>query len=421
MNTAKENIQVTGMGVITPIGMGLQQFTTGLKNGKTNFSTTTFEREDHVFKFPVGSVDNFNFKELVATLNLNEEIITKAKRLRHISTSTAYGIYCALEAWADAGLNDTSFDLAKVAIVSGGTNTQQATLQMVQEEYREKLQFINPNYGFNFFDTDIIGTLSELLGIIGEGHCIGAASASGNMALIQGHRLISSNEYDVVMVVAPLMDLSMYEYQGFTALGAMAKLSNNINPTEMGRPFDREHAGFVYGQCAGCLVLESATHAAKRNKQPYGLVAGYGISMDANRNPNPSVAGEKKAILKAMEAANINPTQINYVNTHGTGSVIGDDTEAEALIAVGLSGVKANSTKSLTGHGLTAAGVVECIASLIQMKENFLHKSHNLMHPITEKIDWIKDASLSTDINYALTNSFGFGGINTSIIIKNKN
>lgn len=413
-----DTVAVTGMGVITPIGIGLNSFTNALKEGKSNFSVIEFNQDGHLFKFPAAKVNTYNYKDLIAEVNLNKVTTNNAKRLRNVSTSTTYGVYCALEAWADAGLEDADIDLTRVAIVSGGTNTQQASSQTIRNEYREKLQFMNPTYALNFFDTDIVGVLSELLGIKGEGHAIGAASASGNMALIQGHRLISSKEYDIVVIVAPLMDISIYEYQGFTTLGAMATIQDGVRAEEICKPFDIEHNGFVYGQSAGCFILESKEHVSKRSKQPYGSIAGYGIGMDSNRNPNPSVAGEIKAMQQAMLRAGILPRQVSYVNTHGTASKIGDKTEVDALLAVGLEGVKANSTKSLIGHGLSAAGLVEGIASLIQMKDEFLHPSLNLENPISNQIDWVIGETKGMHINYAMNNSFGFGGINTSVILK---
>ncbi|HVI45324.1 MAG TPA: beta-ketoacyl synthase N-terminal-like domain-containing protein [Chitinophaga sp.] len=418
MSVSKHEIKVTGLGVITPTGAGQHQFTAALKEGKTNFSAITIAYSDQELRFPLGKAADFDFQSSVAAINLDSSVIDKAKRMRNISASTLHGLYCALEAWVDAGLNDADIDVARVAIVSGGSNTQRATLQMTQDKYRGKLQFMNPNYGVNFFDTDVVGVISETLGITGEGHSIGAASASGNMAIVQGYRLISSGEYDVVLVVAPLMDLSVYEYQGFTVMGAMAAIPAEAVPDAVCRPFDNAHGGFVYGQSAGCLILESAIHTARRGKRAYGTIAGYGIGIDANRGPNPSVAGEKNAMLAAIKAAGITPGDINYVNTHGTASPTGDKTEVAAMLAAGLAGVRANSTKSLIGHGLTAAGLVECIASLIQMKGNFLHKSHNLLNPISDEIDWVKDTISITAIDYTLSNSFGFGGMNTSIVIR---
>ncbi|WP_188112073.1 beta-ketoacyl synthase N-terminal-like domain-containing protein [Aquimarina sp. RZ0] len=411
------NIVVTGMGVITPIGIGLDSFSEALRKETANFSTISFEKNAALYKYPIAKIVDFDFRKQIEKINLDSDLINKAKKLRHISKSNAFGIYCALEAWNDSGLT-RGFDLTRIAIVSCGSNTQQSTLQDIQEKYADKLQFLNPNYGLNFFDTDLIGILSELLGVKGEGHSISAASASGNMGIIQGSRLIASNEYDVVIVVAPLMDISLYEYQGFTALGAMSRIEKNSKISNIYRPFDDRHNGFVYGQSAGCLILESKESVLNRGGEFYGSIEGYGINLDANRNPNPSKEGEQKAMQSALKNAGICSKQIDYVNTHGSGSIVGDLTEVEALLSIGLENVKANSTKSLIGHSLSASGLVESIASLIQIQEGFLHPTHNLEKAISDDIDWIKNTPRKMNINYAMNNSFGFGGINTSIIIK---
>ncbi|SFD21638.1 malonyl-ACP decarboxylase [Chitinophaga sp. CF118] len=408
-------VQVTGMGVITPVGIGVSRYTDALREGTTSFSIATFEQGNRLFRFPVAKgMENFSLDEL----NLDKTLIDKAKGLRHISGSASAGVYCALEAWADAGLADAGISPDRIAIVSAGSNTQQASLEVVRDKCREKLQFMNPNYGFNFFDTDCMSAISAILKISGEGHAISAASASGNMGIIQGCRLIGSGEYDIVLVVAPFMELSIYEWQGFTALGAMAVINEGQFPEQICRPFDTGHAGFVYGQSAGCLILESARHAADRQRKAYGTIAGYGANLDASRGPEPAAAGEEKAMKAALKSAGLTAAQIDYVNTHGTASLAGDKAEVAALLAVGLEGVSANSTKSLIGHALSAAGLVEAISCLIQMKEGFLHVNNNLTNPISSQINWVREKAVSADISYAVNNSFGFGGINTSIIIK---
>ncbi|MCB9298321.1 MAG: polyketide beta-ketoacyl:ACP synthase [Lewinellaceae bacterium] len=411
------DIAVTGMGVITPAGVGKGPFGDALKAGRSNFRALALEQGGQRFQYPAGLVDGFNFREAISRLSISPELAAKCQRMRNLSKSASFGLFCALEAWADAGLEEASPDMERVAIVSAGSNTQQAGLLAIQEKYREKLQFMPPTYGLNFFDTDLVGAISEILGVRGEGHSLGAASASGNMAIIQGCRLIQSGEYGLVLVVAPLMDLSIFEYQGFTSLGAMAELRAGDLPDAICRPFDEAHRGFVHGQSAGCLILESAEHAARRGQESCGHIIGYGVNMDANRNPNPSAAGERKAMAAAMASAGLSPEDIQYVNTHGTASPTGDQIEAEALLMAGLKGVKANSTKSLTGHGLSAAGLVECIATLIQMQEGFLHPNLNLQHPINDQINWIGPQAQKAEITYALSNSFAFGGLNTSIII----
>ena len=419
MNIYDKKVVVTGLGVLTPIGVGLTSFIQALRNGKTNFSEVEFEHLGLQYQYPGALINDFEYKSEIEKLPLKDDLKKKAKQLRNLSVGTTHGIYTAMEAWLDSGLNNTNINSEKVALITSGSNTQQGTLFKTQERYREKLQFMNPTYGFGFFDTDIIGCLSELLGIRGEGHSIGAASASGTMALIQGCRLIAGGDYDVVFVVAPSMELSIYEYQGFTALGAMATLKDDKNISQLNNPFDKEHCGFVYGQNAGALILESENHAAKRKAKIKAAISGYGIVMDANRNPNPSAIGEAKSMRKALSMGNIFPEQIDYINTHGTASVIGDQTEVEAIVSLGVQGVKTNATKGLIGHGISSAGIVEAIASILQMNHGFIHPNPNLKNPITNSLGLMKQKSETASINYALSNSFGFGGINTSILLKN--
>lgn len=420
MKEAKNSVQITGMGAITPISVGVKGFSKSLREGLCNFKITELALEHQSFRYPVAKVDSFDLMTSVENLGLPEIIIQKIKRLRNLSRSASYGLYCALEAWSDAELVNSAIDPERIAIVSGGSNIQQGSIHFMQEKYRGKLQFINPNYGLTFFDTDFIGILSEVLGVRGEGFSVASASASGTMAIIQGLRLVSSGDYDIVVVAAPLMELSVFEYQGFTALGAMAN-ATEMDADKICRPFDNKHCGFVYGENAGCLVLESEKYAEARGKKVYATICGYGLSLDGNRNPNPSAEGEAKAMCKAIQVAGIEGGDIDYVNAHGTSSVIGDKTEAEALINSGLANAKVNSTKSLIGHGLSAAGVVEAIASVIQMRDNFLHPNANLENPINDQLCWVGRQSEASKINYTISNSFGFGGTNTSIILKNVN
>lgn len=420
MSTTYRCAHITGIGVITPIGLGVRQFSNALNQGVTNYSSLSLSQADQTLSYPLAAVSNFDYKTALETLDLEEGLLRKAKRLRNMSLSSSYAVFCALQAWADAQLYDHNLDMSRVAIVSGGSNAQQHDLQNVRDKYQDKVKFMNPHYAINFMDTDVVGIVSELLAIKGEGFTIGAASASSNMAIIQGQRLVAQEDYDIVLVLAPLMNLSIFEYQAFSSLGAMAAI-DSAPVNEICRPFDTGHRGFVHGQNAGCMVLESPKHAEKRAKKGYASIAGYGLNLDANRNPNPSLTGETEAMKTAINKAGINAGQINYVNTHGTASVIGDETEVQAIIDAGMAGVKANSTKSLIGHGLSAAGVVEAIATAIQVSEGFLHPGFNLSDPISNEIDWVTEASEQVKIDYAISNGFGFGGINTSIILKNLN
>ncbi|MEL6561321.1 MAG: beta-ketoacyl synthase N-terminal-like domain-containing protein [Bacteroidota bacterium] len=412
-------IEVSGCGAITPIGLGINAFKDALKNGNGNFSIQEFTHGDALFQFPAALIEPFDLKQKIAELELPEDVSKKARRYRNISLGTSYAIYCALEAWKNADLFNTAIDSERIAIIAGGSNTQLQDSLDIHQKYNEKMKFMNPNHAMNLFDTDVNGVLSELLNIRGEGYSVGGASASSNVALVHAQRLLSAGLYDAILVVAPMINLSLFEYQSFSNLGAMSLLSDELSPSELCRPFDNGHRGFVYGQNTGCILLETAESAAKRSRQNKIAIVGGGNSLDANRNPNPSVEGESRAITNALQSADLEPGLVDYINLHGTASALGDETELNAVKMSGLKPQYANSTKSLIGHGLTAAGLTEAIATIIQMEEGFIHQSNNMTDPMASELNFPTEGAVQADISYALSNGFGFGGINTSILLEN--
>lgn len=418
MQKTTNGIPVTGMGVVSSIGSGLREFSQALQDGLSHFETIVFDNKSQALSFPVAPANDFDFKQLVDRYSLNENQAKKLRQTRNLSRSAKFGVCATMEAWKESQLEE-KVDKERVAIVSSGSNIQQQTLFDINKRYQEKIGLLNPNYAMNFWDTDLIGIISETLEIRGEGFSVGAASASGNSALIQGARLIQGGEYDAVIVVAPMMEMSVYEYQGFSSLGAMASLEHGAKADEIYCPFDASHNGFVYGECAGAMILENASHAKQRSAKPYAVLESYGLHLDANRNPNPSAEGEAKAMEMALRRGKLEASSVDYVNTHGSGSVIGDISEVEAMLAIGLEGIKANSTKSLIGHGLTSAGLVESIALIAQMNAGFLHPTRLLNTPISNEIDWVMGQSCQANIHFALNNSFGFGGSNTSVLFSN--
>lgn len=411
-------VEVSGYGAVTPVGIGSSNFESALREGKSNFSVVEFPQQEQL-RFPGALIDSFDLKSLLKELQLPEEVRKKAGRFRNVSVGTSCAIYCALEAWIAAGLFDSPIEAERIAIVTGGSNTQLQDTLSLREKYTEKLKFTNPNYAINLFDTDVNGVISELLNIKGEGFSVGGASASSSMALVQAHRLFDTGLYDAVLVVAPMINLSAYEFSSFTNLGAMATLGDGGSPGQLCRPFDNGHAGFVYGQNNGCVLLETRESAQKRERRNLVALSGSGTSLDGNRNPNPSVEGECRAMQMAIRSAGISAAAINYINAHGTASPLGDQTELEALQQAGVTGKPINSTKSIIGHGLTSAGVIEAIATIIQMEKQFIHGSRNLTDPMPSEMELVPETITDTTIDYALSNAFGFGGINTALIFKN--
>jgi malonyl-ACP decarboxylase len=184
------------------------------------------------------------------------------------------------------------------------------------------------------------------------------------------------------------------------------------------RPFDKDRDGFIFGESCGVVVVEKSDSITRTGVKPYARLSGWAMGMDGNRNPNPSLEGEVNVIQKALKQANLSAKEIDYINPHGTGSFIGDVTELQAIRHCELSHAYLNATKSIIGHGLSAAGTVEMIALLLQMKEKTLHPTRNLENPMESAYNWVQHGTVSHEIKNAINMSMGFGGVNTAICVQ---
>lgn len=403
------SIEITGMGIVTAIGQEVAPFREALLSGKTQFC--------HLKKTGRENSQPFIGAEL-PDIDVKSKVPQYSRLLRSVTWSSHVGLLAVAEAWEDAKLTYSQVNPERIGLVIGGSNLQQRYQQQTWQRYQSRSEFIRPTYGLTVWDTDILGLLSQCFQIRGEGYSVGGASASGAVAIIHAARQILMGVSDISIVVGSLFDISAYECQGLLNLGAMGSERFVDRPDLACRPFDRDHDGFIYGEGCGVLVLERTNHAQKRGVVSQGKLIGWGLNLDGNRSSDPSQKGEERAMNAALTMADIKPEQVDYVNTHGTSSPLGDQVEVAALKSVRLNHCLLNSTKSLTGHCLTAAGVVEAIATLLQMNYNFCHPTHNLVNPIDNTLNWVKGTALQAEIKYAISNSFAFGGINTAILIK---
>jgi malonyl-ACP decarboxylase len=393
---------VTGMGVVSAIGQGKDAFANALLKGEHAFSVMRRPGRQNTSAF-LGA----EMKDLAFPAHMPKQM------LRAASFSAQVALVALQEAWAQARLSDV--DPTRIGLIVGGSNLQQRELTQIHDSYRERMQFLKPTYGLSFMDSDLCGFCTAQFGIRGMAYTVGGASASGQLAIIQAAQAVQSGQVDVCIALGALMDLSYWECQGLRALGAMGSDRYANEPALACRPFDRDHDGFIFGECCGAVVIESLQSSQHRNVSPHAVLRGWGMAMDGNRNPDPSLAGEVRAIQLALQSAGWQSFEVDYINPHGTGSIVGDETELQALRACGLSGAYLNATKSLIGHGLTAAGTVEVIATLLQMKLGQLHPTRNLEHPIDPSLQWVKEKPIDHQIERALTLSMGFGGINTAL------
>lgn len=411
---------ITGLGVISSIGQGKQAFFESLIEGRSCFDVMS--RPGRQFEIPSSNGDSLD-REFHQSFFLGSEISEfelsdklKNNRFRNISLSAKAALVALEEAWSEAELDQV--DSARIGLIVGGSNVQQRELMLFQDKYRDKPQFMRPNYALNYMDTDICGVCTEAFGIQGGALSIGGASSSGQMAVIQAVQAVESGQVDVCIALGALMDLSYWECQAFRNIGAMGSDKFVSKAAKACRPFDQQRDGFIFGESCAAIVVERIGLHDRASVKQYAHVSGRAMASDANRNANPSGEGEVKVIQAALAEAGLSASSIDYINPHGTASPLGDKTELEALKACGLSHAHINTTKSIVGHGLSAAGAVEIIATLLQMEQSILHPSLNLDDPIDKAFNWVYSQSERHHMDTALSLSFGFGGFNTAICLQ---
>ncbi len=418
-----KHFDVSGIGVVSSIGKNLTDFSTALRQGQSGIG-----RVEYLKGLPWGDVigadiKDFNFQECLKKMELlPEEVIKKASKCAGRSPFTVQtSVVAALEAWEQTGLYKASLDPERIGLVVCGHNISQRYHYETFLKYSGQIEYLNPRYALHYMDTDHVGTISEILDIKGEGFTVGGASATGNAGIIKGCQLLELDLVDICLVVAPPAELSAIEVQGFYNIGAMGGRRFMKEPEKACRPFDSEHEGFIYGQGAGCIILESTKSLERRKGKSFAEICGSAIALDANRLSDPNEKGEQRVMIKALDRAGLKVSDIDYINAHGSSSPLGDEVELRAIKGVFGENIKdiwINSTKSLTGHCLYSAALIEAIAVIVQMQGSFVHPNINLDNPIDSQIRFTKSTCENAEVKYAINNSFGFGGINTCVVFK---
>lgn len=412
-------VAITGMGIISSLGLGIPRFRDALLKGESQFA----QHHDPILSFPVVAalIQPFSFLDVLTEFSWLSpsrcQSLIKLMRGAPLTVQTA--LLAALEAWQQAELDRSPLDSRRIGLIIGAQNTTSHYQYHLYAKFQQQPDYLSPTYALHFMDSDHIGILSEAFGIRGEGFIVGGASASSQIALLRAYQLIVSGAMDACMVIGALADLSPMEIQGFHNLGALGGHHFINQPHKACRPFDRAHEGFIYGQAAACLIVESTQSAKKRSCFVEGYMLGGAALLDGNHLSDPSVEGECDVMQQAVDSTGIRVQDINYINTHGTASPLGDQTEIKAIetfLGAHTQHVFLNSTKSIVGHCLWSAGAVEAIATLLQIQEGFIHPTLNLDHPISEVCQFITGKSQFARVNTALSNGFGFGGINTTIV-----
>jgi malonyl-ACP decarboxylase len=341
--------------------------------------------------------------------------VLDARTARGASWAGRVAVATLGEAWDAAAL--AALPATRVGLVLGGSNLHQRELANLHDEYAVRRSYVRPTHAAGFLDTDILGLCCERYGIRGPSFACAAASASGQMALIQAAHAVRRGDVDACIALGAPTDVSAWELQAMRSAGALGGEAFATQPWRACRPFDGSRDGFVYGESCAALVVERAHSARARGIVPRAWLAGIGCANDASRGTAPSLQGEVDALLQALHNANAHAEEVDYYNAHGTGSIIGDETEVQAVHCAGVSGAYINATKSITGHGLSAAGAVELAATVLQMEGGWLHPTLNLEQPIDRALRWVT-APRTTRIDVALSLSLGFGGFNTAVCLR---
>lgn len=403
-------VVVTGMGAITPIGLSVEDFWAAVKEQKTGFAEITkFDASEYKCKL-AAEVKNFDAKEFMD--------FKAAKRMELFSQ---YAVAAAKEAILDAKLNIEEEDAFKVG-VSVGSGI--GSLQAVEREHIKLVEKgpakVNPLLVPMMISNMASGNVSIQFGLKGKSINVVTACASGTNSIGEAFRSIQYGDADVMVAGGTESSITPIGVAGFTALTA---LSSSTDPSRCSIPFDKDRSGFVMGEGAAIVVLEELEHAKKRGAHIYAEVVGYGCTSDAYHITSPAEdgSGAAKAMEYAVLDAKIAMNQITYINAHGTSTHHNDLFETRAIhMAFGehAKEIKINSTKSMIGHLLGAAGAIEFVTCIKEIEEGYLHATVGLQECDEEcDLDYCKEP-VTTNVEYALSNSLGFGGHNASIIVK---
>ncbi len=407
----KNRVVVTGLGAVTPLGNNAVDFWQGIKEGKCGIG-------------PITAFDITNFKSTLAAevKGFNPEDYMDKKEAKRMDRYCQFGMAAADEAYKDAGLDTATFDRDRFGVIVGSGIGGLLTI----EEQHSRLLEKGPGRVSPFFIPMAISNMAAgniAIKLNARGICtsIVTACATATHAIGESFQKIIRGEADIIIAGGAEAPITPLAVAGFTSMTA---LSGSTDPARASIPFDKERDGFVMGEGAGIVVLESLEHALKRNAKIYAEVVGYGATCDAYHMtaPAPSGEGGARAMKMALDDAGISPDQAPYINAHGTSTPYNDKYETEAIKKVfGDMAYKipVSSTKSMTGHLLGAAGGVETIICVKAVQEDFVPPTIGYCTPDEEcDLDYVQNTGRETPVTYAMSNSLGFGGHNATIIVK---
>ncbi len=403
---------MTGLGVISPVGNDIDTFWPALLAGKSGIGPlTTFDASAFDSRI-AGEVKGFDPTHYI-----------EAKEARRMEKFAQYAVAVAKQAVVDSKLELSNEDTHRIGVLIGSGI---GSLRIIEEEHKVYMEkgpsrlspFLIPMLIVN----EAAGQVSIALGLKGPNSCVATACASGSHALGDAFRVIQHGDADIMIAGGTESCITALGVGGFCALKALSKRNNE--PQKASRPFDKLRDGFVMAEGAGLVVLELLEHALKRNARIYAEMIGYGMSADAYHMtaPDSTGSGASRAMCAALNDAHLKPEDIEYINAHGTSTALNDKIETLAIKnAFGAHAYKVavNSTKSMTGHLLGAAGGLEFVVCCLSIRDSIVHPTINQEVPDPDcDLDYVPNVSRKMKINAAMSNSLGFGGHNATLVVK---
>ena len=408
---SKRRVVITGLGIVSPVGSSIEKSWENILNGNSGVNTlTNLETEGQSVTFG-GSVKDFDITDYL-----------KPKDAKKMDTFIHYGMAAGIQAIEESGIEITEENAERVGVAIGAGIGGLGTIEKTADLFREKgAKRISPFFVPSSIINMISGNLSIKYGMKGPNFAIVTACTTGTHNVGDAARLIEYGDADVMVAGGAEMSTTNCGLGGFAAARALS--TRNDDPLTASRPWDKDRDGFVLGDGAGVVVLEEYEHAKARGAQIYAEVSGYGMSGDAYHMTLPSKGGEGAArcMKNAMNNAGLNANQIDYINAHGTSTPAGDQAETDAAkLALGdhAYNIVMSSTKSMTGHLLGAAGGIEAIFTALAVKNDVAPPTINIFNQDENcDLDYAANEAREMKIEHAISNSFGFGGTNGTIIL----
>ena len=410
INASKRRVVVTGLGVVSPVGIGVQPAWSHLIAGKSGITRITKFDPSNFSSQVAGEVKDFDVSQYLP-----------AKEARRMDTFIQYGLAAAIEAVKDSGIEATEENAERIGVSIGSGIGGLGLIEQTNDTYdeggpRKVSPFFIPGTIINM----ISGNLSIMFGFKGPNVSIVTACTTGTHSIGDAARMIEYGDADVMVAGGAEAAITELSVAGFASARALS--SRNDDPATASRPWDKDRDGFVIGEGAGVMVLEEYESAKKRGAKIYAELIGYGMSADAYHMTAPNMDGPRRSMRNAMNNAGVNPDQVQFVNAHGTSTPLGDANETNAIKAAfgdHAKNIVVNSTKSMTGHLLGGAGGLESVFTVLSIYNQVSPPTINIFNQDPEcDLDFCANTARDMKIDVALKNNFGFGGTNGSLVFR---